>query len=201
MIRRWSAAALWVLYLIPGAAFALSPIEGLNSFLDGLLHPLFVSSHLLLLVAIGLYFGQQGIGECLPAIKLFVVSTLAGLAASWFSVAGDAEILVLGEALVIGLLVAARPNLKPYWSLLIGMVCGLSLGLDSAQPDLIVAQRLISLCGSFLGLAVLLLHTTAFADWFRKRHWQRTSVRIIGSWVSASAMLVLALSISTSRGS
>jgi urease accessory protein len=201
MIRRISAAAPWVLYLIPDLAFAQMPIDGLNTFLDGLLHPLFVSSHLLLLVATGLYYGQQGIRECLPAIKLFVVSTLAGLAVSWFSIAGGTEILILGEALIVGLLVATRPNLKPYWSLIIGTVSGLSLGLDTTQPGLTVAQRLISLCGSFLGLAVLLFHTTAFADWFRTRLWQRTAVRIIGSWVSASALLVLALSLSVNAGS
>jgi hypothetical protein len=58
--------------------------------------------------------------------------------------------------------------------------------------------KFFSLLGSGLGICFLFLYPLAFADYFGDRNWQKIGVRIVGSWVAASAILVLALSLQPS---
>jgi urease accessory protein len=181
---------------VPGTAFAHHPLAGFNYFIDGLIHPLFVSAHLLLLIALGLLYGQQGFEKCLSAIKVFTVTVAAGLAGSWFLTGVEIETLIIGGAVIVGLLVALRPILDRSWFMGIGAVCGMLLGFDSSQVALIGVDRVLALFGALVGIFLLLLHSIALAHYFNSRHWQRIGIRIIGSWVSASALLVFALSFS-----
>jgi urease accessory protein len=196
MILKLCAPVLWILFLVPGTAFAHGPVAGLNHFIDGLIHPLFLPSHLLLLISLGLLYGQQGFTQCLSSVKVFVVTTALGLAGSYFLTAVDVETLLIGDALIVGLLVAARPTLGRLWYTGIGAVSGMLLGFASSQLAFNGVDRVIALFGTLVGIFLLLLHAAAFADFFNSRHWQRVGIRIIGSWVSASALLVLALSFS-----
>ncbi|MGD8913138.1 MAG: HupE/UreJ family protein [Candidatus Thiodiazotropha sp.] len=182
---------------MPGTAFAHRPITGLSYFIDGIIHPLFVPPHLLLLIALGLLYGQQGFKKCLSGIKVFTITAAVGLAGSWFLTGVEIETLIIGDTIIVGLLVAARPILDRYWFMGMGAVSGMLLGLDSSQAALTGVDRVLALSGTLVGVFLLLLHSVAFADYFNSRHWQRVGIRIIGSWVSASALLVLALSFST----
>ena len=69
------------------------------------------------------------------------------------------------------------------------------VGIDSAQDDLSGRGRLAALLGTCVSAYLLLLYAMVFADFFTRREWQRIGLRIAGSWVAASAMLVLSLSL------
>jgi len=48
--------------------------------------------------------------------------------------------------------------------------------------------------GTALGAVVALAYATFLANYARKP-WQRIGVRVVGSWIAASAILVLALTV------
>jgi hydrogenase/urease accessory protein HupE len=199
MIKRYAAATLWCWLAAPAAAFAHTPIEGASSFQNGLLHPVFVPAHWLLLIATGLFLGQQGRKQNLPAVAVFLVSTIVGLVAAWFSVGGELEIVLIAGAAIVGLLIAASPVIGPYWCSLIAALTGFFVAMDSAQETLAGREKWLALFGSGVAIDLLLLYPLVLADYFRNKAWQRIGIRVVGSWVAASALLVLALSFSRSR--
>lgn len=184
------------LLLVSEAAMAHSPIQGIGNFYNGVLHPLMVPAHLLLLVAAGLFWGQQGHKAVKTALAVFAVATVVGLTAAWFSVAIQSEVLILVLSAFIGLLVAIAPKVGLFWCGVIALLAGFFLGIDSAQEELYGEDKFVTLFGSGIAIYFLVLYPVAVADYLNKKPWQKIGVRVIGSWVAASALLVLALSLS-----
>jgi urease accessory protein len=178
-------------------AFAHVPIAGVDGFPGGLLHPLLVPAHALALLGLGLLIGQQPAGPRLTPWLLFTLALVAGLGAIAFAVGETpANDLVLACAAVAGLLVALAgpfpPSISRATSWALATVAGAAIGLDS-PPDVVSLELGIAmLIGTGLGasaaLAAVIQCTTRLA-----RDWQRIAVRIAGSWIAASAILVLAL--------
>jgi hydrogenase/urease accessory protein HupE len=192
------ALVFWALLAIPQLGLAHSPIEGIDSFYSGLLHPVFVPAHLLLVIALGLFIGQRRVKDNQSAVLAFLVAVAAGLIAAWFSVGTNIEVFILSAAAFIGILIVASFAVNPYLCALIAALAGFLLGADSAQETLSGQDKFVTLFGSGLGLYLLLLYPMAAADVFHKKSWQRIGVRVVGSWIAASSLLVLALSYSSS---
>lgn len=178
------------------AALAHSPIEGIGNFYNGLLHPILVPAHLLLIVALGVFLGQQDASVIQTAIAVFAVATVAGLTAAWFSIAYETEAMVLALAAAVGLLIALSPKLSLLWCVVVALSAGLLLGIDSQQAELSGQDRLVALFGSGLAIYLLVLYPMSLADNLKKKEWQRIGIRVLGSWVAASSLLVLTLSFS-----
>jgi len=194
-VKRCSLVCMLAL-AVPEPVLAHSPIKGIGNFYNGLLHPLFVPAHLLLLIALGLFIGQKGMYENRAAFAVFLVTTAIGLIGAWFSVGGEMDIVLLSAAAIIGLLLASNLSIGLYFSAIIAALVGLLVGIDSAQETLSGTVKLVTLFGSGVGINLLLLYSMGFADYFNKKPWQKIGVRVIGSWVAASSLLVLALSYS-----
>ena len=200
MTNMGRACLLIASLLAPGLAFAHSPIEGIDSFYNGLLHPLFVPAHLLLILGMGLFFGQKGTRETRFALAGYFAATAIGLGLAWFAVGGNVESYLLAGAALIGLLIAFDTPVARSMSFVIATFAGLFLGMDSTQEELFGKERLLSLFGSGIGIYFLLFYPMALAEHFNKKQWHRIGVRVLGSWISASALLVLALSLSPMQG-
>lgn len=196
MIYRILTATLFLLALAPIPVLAHAPIAGLGSFYNGILHPLLVPSHALLLVAAGVFFGQQGITDNEPALLAFAVAVLIGLTVAFFvgDLGIESALLVAGCA--IGVVVAASPKLSLYWCVLVLSIAGLLVGVDSAQETLTGKERFGSLLGSGISIYFVLLFVMGWAD-AKDRQWQKIGVRIIGSWVAASSLMMLAFTFSS----
>ena len=194
MIRR---LVLPVLLLAPATALAHSPIKGLGNFYNGILHPLFVPAHVLLLVATGLLIGQQGVRANLPAVWAYLGGAILGLALAGVGAGlADAslqELMVLGAAVLMGLMVVVAAHLPVYVLAALGGCAGLFLGLDSLQSDLTGQARAAALLGSGVSLYLLMLYPMALAETFERHTWLSVGVRILASWITASSLLVLAL--------
>ncbi|MBT8345672.1 MAG: HupE/UreJ family protein [Desulfofustis sp.] len=186
--------------MAPRLALAHVPFAGLNDLYNGLLHPVVVPAHLLLLAAAGLLLGKQGSRAVPPSFLLFCLFTLTGLVATTFFAGGIGERYLLGVAAVIGLLIAANLRIPFILCFILAALTGFLLGFDSTQTVLVGDAKFFSLLGSGLGLCFLFLYPLAFADYFGDRNWQKIGVRIVGSWVAASAILVLALSLHPPSG-
>jgi urease accessory protein len=177
-------------------SLAHSPIQGIGNFYNGLLHPVLVPAHLLLLIAVGLFLGQQGPKRVELALVGFAAATVLGLIMAWFSIGIGLETLGLALSAIVGLLVAISRQMAMFWCVVIVLLAGFILGIDSAQEELSGKDRLVTLFGSGVAIYFLALYPLALADTLNKKAWQKIGIRIVGSWVAASSLLVLALSFS-----
>lgn len=193
-MRRLPVVVAVALILLPAAALAHSPIKGLDNFYAGFLHPLFVPAHLLPILVLGILFGQQGPARLQAAIIAFLVAVVGGLTATLLSPGWSAELVLLIGAAAAGVLVALAIPLPLGAYVALATLLGLMIGFDSAQDDLSGRGRLAALLGTCIAAYLLLLYAMVFADFFSRREWQRIGLRIAGSWVAASALLVLSLS-------
>ena len=184
------------LMLLPQLALAHSPIKGIGSLLNGMLHPLLVPAQVLIILALGLWYGQNQPAENKMSVLVFLFATIAGLVASDFFMVNDVSLLLLIGATVIGLIIISGIKLPQVFYILLGLFAGFIVGLDSAQEALIGKAKILSLFGSGVGIYFLLLYAMAISETFSTRHWQIIAVRVIASWLSTSAIMVIALSFS-----
>jgi urease accessory protein len=172
-------------------ALALTPIEGLSGFHDGLLHPVLTPTHALALLGLGLLIGQQPAGKRLIPQVLFAAALAAGLLALALAVGETAAAAVLLLAVAIsGALVAAALRL-PLWILgPLAAVMGAAIGLDSPPEVISYQEAIVMLIGTGLG-AVIALGLVVEGAARMARDWQRIGVRVLGSWTAASALLAI----------
>lgn len=195
-MRRILAGALTLAgALLPGAAAAHGSLAGGNDFLNGALHPLFVPAHLLTLAAAGLWFGRQSLDRAGPVLLAFAGALAAGLAASlWAPVPQWHETALLALALAAGVATAAAWPPRRALAVPGLAAAGLLVGLDS-PPDWASGGGVVAAAaGTFLGAYLLFLNVAGLAS-IAKRPWQAIAARIAGSWITAIALIVLALSL------
>jgi hydrogenase/urease accessory protein HupE len=182
---------------VPQTTVAHPVFGGAGGFGGGLLHPLFVPAHLMAVVAIAALIAQQQSKwhwpSHWPAPFLFII----GLAAGFVAIAGAyaptySSEAVLACATIAGFLVAFGMPLLSRTVAILAAATGVSVALDS-PPDVISIREAIRIqLGTFCGAIILLVAAIEFVSRHR-HHWQRIGTRIIGSWIAASAILVLAL--------
>lgn len=196
MIKPQSAwlYACFLLVATP-AVFAHSPIEGIDSVYNGMLHPMLVPSHILLISALGLFLGQHGFSQSQPALLTFIGGSVGGLITAWFDSSFLLNLPLLFAAIVTALLVAINPGFNRTLLALGAALAGLGLGLDSAQETLTGRDKLASLFGSGIAMYFILLYPMALANHFNRKNWQRIGIRIIGSWIAAIATLLAAFAL------
>jgi len=128
-----------------------------------------------------------------PAITIFLLATITGLIASIFFSTDTTTVILLIIATIISLLVVIAKPLPVYISLILALILGLVIGLDSAQDSLYGKDKVAAFIGSGISIYMLCLYATGLAEFFSKKHWQKTGIRILSSWIAASALLVLSL--------
>ena len=191
-MRRVLAAVL--LSMVSGSALAHSPVAGLNQFYNGLLHPLLVPTQLLVLLSLGLLLGQQKPADVRAAPLMIPSAAVAGLLATLWIPTINVDIYLLAGATVVGLLVASKPSLRWHWCVIAGAVLVFVIGIDSSQAELSGTTWLLSAVGTLVGICLLLLYAMGLATWCTSTAVKSIGVRIVGSWITASAFLVFALS-------
>jgi urease accessory protein len=182
-----------------GAAAAHSPIKGIGTFYNGLLHPVLVPAHLLALAAIGLLIGQHA-----PRVSRLALPAFAAAAALILAIISQAPQLppqwpLLVVALVAGLAVALSWSGGLALPALLAVAAGIFVAIDSA-PDGVPPDRLwLALAGTGLGAVLVVTYFGGLAAWLG-RPWQKIAVRAAGSWIAASAILVLTLELLSPAG-
>jgi len=163
----------------------------MSAFLNGLLHPLVIAAHLLALVALGLLIGQQR--RPLLTWAVFVAGLAAGLAAIAFAIGETAALdVLLATTALAGVLVAIARPLPMLLPITLAGIAGAALGLDSPPEAISIGVAVAMLVGTAIS-AVVALALVAVAARQLTRWWQRIGMRIVGSWLAASAILVLTL--------
>jgi urease accessory protein len=187
-----AAASLLVLVMLAEPALAHPPPLGVRGFWGGVLHPVFVTDHVVGILALGLLIGGQERWGW-PPPTAYVVALLAGLAAMTTGIVPRfANEAVLGIAVIAGLLVALARPLPRLLGLLLAVVLGVAIALDSPPEVLSVSEANLMLLGTAIGAAVFLMAVSQAARQAQPR-WAQVGIRILGSWIAAAAILALAL--------
>jgi urease accessory protein len=174
------------------AAWAHGEIKGVGAFYIGVLHPFISPAHLIALIALGLLFGQRGVLASRQAMGALVAALALGLWLSLRLQLPEPDPLLLALGILLGLSVVLARS-WPSWALVpLAALVGLAVGLGSAPDGMAPAQRTAALIGTFVGAT---LCTACLAGVVHPLHrpWARVGVRVLASWLSASALLVLTL--------
>jgi urease accessory protein len=196
VIRRFATSFLIAAAVPAAPAFAHSPIKGIGTFYNGLLHPVLVPAHLLALIAVGLLIGQHAPRSSRTSLAVFGVAVASALAVAAFAAPIVPQWLALVVALAGGLAVAA--SWSGGWALpvLLALLGGAFVGLDSAPDGIEAQQTWLALSGTALGAGLIVIYFGGLAAWL-DRPWQKIAVRALGSWIAACALLVLSLDLMT----
>jgi urease accessory protein len=157
---------------------------------DGMMQTV-VPIHLLAIVAVGLLGGQGGRSGFV--LVLFAIGMLAGALVIASAMRETPSALVLlAMAAFAGIAVATAIVLPSILTNVLAFATGAALALD-APPQAVGIPAAIATQVGFGGAALTTLGLIAFTAMRADRPWQRIGVRIAGSWIAASAILVLAL--------
>jgi hydrogenase/urease accessory protein HupE len=193
------AAALLLFAAAPAAAHTITP--GTTGFTDGLHHPFGLPPHIMMILGIGLLLGQQEIAAWRGPLYGCLAGLGLGLAGGplLVSPALDARLAValLALAVLLGGMVALARPLPSLLLLALGTLTGFGLGLDSAPEGGTLQQTFGALAGSGFAMTFALLNVALLAQYAHsqvgRRAWQKIGVRIVGSWIAAAGIMVLAL--------
>ena len=181
------------LSLVATPALAHPPPFGVADFFGGLIHPAFVSAHLMAILGLGILIGQQTPRGSRAAAVVFIVALIAALAVLRFGVAPPFTLeAVLFSALMGGVLAALALPLPKALGWVLAAVTGTAIGLDSPPEVMSVREADQMLIGTAIGGTLLLVVIVEIAARLTTP-WQRIGARVLGSWIAASAMLVLAI--------
>lgn len=190
-LRALRALGVGLLLAWPAWAWAHSPVPGLGRFYNGMLHPVLAPAALIALVAWGLLIGQRGLVASRAAVLSLCGGLLAGLVggSQWPGVYPETALLLLGLCCAAGVIAVAR--MPAATLLLLGGTLGGVAGW--ALADMAVGTgRWVVISGTWLGSALLALGVAAVVE-LARRPWQHIAVRVVASWLAASALLVLGL--------
>jgi urease accessory protein len=159
-------------------------VSGLTQF--------FLPTHLLAIVALGLLIGQGArdlpIQLACLALGLAIGSVMIALAMR----ETPAAIALLGLTAAAGLAVVLAWTPPAFLVGAVLTIAGAGLALNTPPQALTIPVAIVEQIGTAMA-ALVTLALVAFGAARATRSWQRIGVRILGSWIAASAILVLAL--------
>ena len=194
MWLRWLPVAL--LLALPASASAHTVVSGVGDFFGGVLHPLTTPAHVLLLLGLGIYLGQQ-VPLKLKA-SLFVFVTVSALALGLTTTGLVKTVpppLIIGLALLAGVLVALEIPPATWISRGLFALAALAIGLDSAVETGTGWVVVKTLLGTWTGLIIIVADVAFYSSKFTKWQWQRVGLRVAGSWITAASLMILAFAL------
>ena len=165
----------------------------ISAFAEGLVSPFLIPAHAIVLIALGLLIGQQPSRRSLSAYIAGLAGGSVAVAAAFASVYSSEAVYAL--AALAGLLVAAAVRLPAAIPIVVAAAIGFAIAFDSAPVVFSVRAAVAMQLGTFVAASVYVAAAAAIAGALTQT-WQRIGMRIVGSWVAASAILALALRLS-----
>ena len=181
--------------MLPATAHAHLVTTGFGPFYDGVSHFLLTPEDALPALALALLAGLRGARAGRVALFAFPGAwLLCGLAGLAWPTASPTGMLTTVSFVALGGLVAADARLRPGW------VVGLALVLGSVHGYLngaAMAQAKLGLPGLAGVVAALFVAVALAAALVVALHapWARIAVRVAGSWIAATGLLLLGWSL------
>jgi urease accessory protein len=183
-------AATW---LHPAPALAHGSLA-VGEFYAGMLHPLLHFESLLPILALALWSGQLGDARAWHLPVTFSAAALVGAVAGILDVEPPVgRSLLLLAMLVLGLLVAVRGRLPAWLAMTIVLLFGIGQGqANTYDPEQEIERPLLFLAGFSSSIGLIFFHVVTRVFRYRA-FWVQTAVRVLGSWIAATGLLVLVL--------
>jgi len=180
--------------LLPGAAVAHLPTIGLGPVYDGIFHLLLSPEDLLPVIALALLCGQRGAPYGRRALWLVPLAWFAGGLFGLFVGNNHGAALTWVSFLLLGGLVATNARIPLRLLTALAALFGCFHGyLDGAGIN-----RFDDGAYALVGLALAVFVVVAlFASLVvpLRQQWARVAVRVAGSWIAASGLLMLGWSL------
>ena len=189
MRRRVAIAALLCLTPVPAHAHLVS--TGFGAYYDGMAHLLLTPQDWLLVLAMGLLAGLCGrAASRATLVALPVAWFVGGMAGVAFASAGAPALAPVLSILAIGFLVALDRRLAPVVVAMLACVAGLLHGFVNGATMVVAGRTWLALLGAATAVFVLATLLPAAVVGLRPR-WTRVMVRVMGSWIAATGILML----------
>lgn len=183
----------------PVLAYAHSPYPGIRGFYVGALHPLTEPAHFLVVLAISLLLGTQVTEARFSCLKTLFFSTAAGLLLAFaIAVLIPTAILILLLLAGLGLLLVLPRNLPDWAYRSLAGASGFLLAMESIPEPGPFLDVMITSFGSLIGIHYLIMYGSRGVALLMKKWQSRASeiaVRVLGSWFTAIACLMLAFTL------
>ena len=163
----------------------------LSGFVAGLMHPLSITAHVVAIIGLALMIGQQSRRRA--TLVAFAIGLAAGLAALAAAVGETrAPIVLLSGAALSGLAAAVGWPLPRILGAPLALIVGVAIGLDSPPRVASIAAANAALAGTALA-AFAAVAVIAVISGRMRQGWPCIGVRVLGSWIAAAAILVVAV--------
>lgn len=150
----------------------------------------------MVLLALGLLMGQQTSSTIRTSLAVYVISLIGALLLTRILPRMDqGELSLLVLALSLGLLVILKLKINLALVVTLSVSAGLLIGLDSRVsilPGLSAYKIYLQLLGTALS-ASLVLSVLVLSSFYLNKLLSGIAVRILGAWVTAGSLMVLAL--------
>jgi hydrogenase/urease accessory protein HupE len=185
-----TVVALTLMSMVPARVEAHLNSTGLGPVYDGLLHFVLSPEDLIPVLALALFVGLRGAAYGRRTLFVFPSAWLLGGFIGLASTSSGSSILTAMSFLLLGGLLAANTQLSlratTAIAALLGLEHGYLNGAGMGQPW----AGAIALLGVVFMVFVLVALCAAFVARLRWP-WTRIAVRVVGSWIVASGLLVL----------
>jgi urease accessory protein len=188
-VRRAALALCVGVLLRPSDAQAHLVTTGMGPVYDGIGHLLMTPEDLVPVMALALFAGLRGAAQGRRAMFLLPVAWLAGGLLGLRVTATPAFPVPAVSFLILGALVAVDVRLSANGVAVLAVVLGLVHGVLNGTA-LRQGAGDFGLLGIMAALFVLVALASAFVVSL-ERPWTRIAVRVAGSWVAASGLLLL----------
>jgi urease accessory protein len=165
----------------------------MNAALDGLML-LLQPTNLLALVALGLLAGQgaKGFPLAMMAAFTFGIAVASVLIAAALRAQDTVPAWLLTVAALAGLAVAIARPVPRVVTIVAACLTGAMLALNAPPQAITIPSAITAQIGTALAALAILTFVIVVA-WRAARPWQRIALRVLASWIAASAILALAL--------
>ncbi|MCQ9379152.1 HupE/UreJ family protein [Methyloversatilis sp. XJ19-49] len=190
MKKAWTGALATGLAVFAAPARAHLASTGFGDFYDGIAHVLITPEDLLVVIAAALLAGQRGTAAArLAALALPLAWLVGGLVGTRWQLMATQPLLTTSTFALAGMMVALDRRLHVAVVVAVAVVAGLLHGLANGPtmtPAGIGVQGLVGAISAVCVLTLLLSSQIAALT----RDWHRIAVRVAGSWIAASGLLM-----------
>ena len=171
-------------------------VEGWSDFANGAIHPVVNPAQLLVVAGLALLVGRQEPLRIKRPMLAFAIPSAIALGLTAAGIGGELPQPVLcAIALCLGLLVAIGKALPQIVVTGLCTLAAVAISLDSGVENGGWSSVLQTLVGTWLSLCLLVLYVSLATSNATGKPWAEIAVRILGSWLVAIALMVLAFSL------
>ena len=193
-IRYWPLWASLAVVLWPSNAEAHLVTTGLGPIYDGISHLALSPEVWVPILAFALFAGLRGAAAGRLTLFLLPVAWLIGTLVGCRSETAPFTSISAISFLVTGALVAADLRLKRGTVAAIAVILGFCDGCLSGMAVQPTHSGFLDLVGAVAALFVAVAIVAAYVIRV-KRPWMRVAVRVVGSWITATGLLLLGWSV------